>query len=32
MATATPCAAMILPQARYIPSKHDITCMPPPWM
>ena len=32
MATATPWAAMILPQARYMPSKQDIDAMPPPWM
>ena len=32
MATATPSAAMILPQARYMPSKADIIVMPPPWM
>ena len=32
MTTATPLAAMSLPQPRYIPSKHDMEAMPPPWM
>jgi hypothetical protein len=32
MATATPWWAMIRPQDRYMPSKHDIDAMPPPWM
>jgi hypothetical protein len=32
MTTATPLAAMILPQPRYMPSKQDSDAMPPPWM
>ena len=32
MATATPWSAMMRPHDRYMPSKHDIVCMPPPWM
>ena len=32
MTTQTPLAAMSLPQPRYIPSKHDMVAMPPPWM
>ena len=32
MATATPRAAMIRPQALYMPFKQLIDCMPPPWM
>ena len=30
--TATPLAAISLPHPRYMPSKHDIVAMPPPWM
>jgi hypothetical protein len=31
MTTATPWAAMIRPQALYMPLKADIVCIPPPW-
>ena len=30
-AAATPSAAMIRPQARYMPLKALMVCMPPPW-
>ncbi len=32
MTTATPWCAMRRPQVRYMPLKHDMLAMPPPWM
>jgi len=32
MTTATPFPAISRPQLRYMPSKHDIAAIPPPWM